>query len=587
MRAFSAIAALVLVSATSFDLKKDWKVTGRAPSNAVKTFSIAMPMRDFPGLEKTLLEISDPYNKRYGQWLTLEEANAFSATPEAIASEVQEWAESTGASCTRLPESFKCRGSVASLESLLSTELSTYVHTTSGHTIIRASAPASMPLSLEGKALFLTGLTRFPIPRLGNSRPAAVMQAINAVDYSVVPQTLTALYNITSVDGAAASTQAPVEFQGYPAYVQKDLDVFTTDVNVPDFTIPTSQIIGPFNANAQAESTLDEQYLGAVGAGNTNWYWTVADWQYEFAQDLNTQTPLPSVLSISYAWYELDQCDISPSVAPCQGQTVPLGSRTFVQACNALYAKAGARGVTMATASGDSGSHGRTDPSCTNPITRIDFPSSSPWMLSVGATELDNGSTGSNSAPICSATLKCATGGTEVVASRKTLSFFASGGGFSNVAPTPAWQAAVVAKYIANASAVPPAGDFNATGRGSPDVAALGHNYYIRLGGQVTSVDGTSAATPAVAGMLANLNAWRLANGKPVLGFVNPLLYAISAADPLAFNDITSGDNSCTESACPCPAGTGFFAAPGWDATTGLGTPNYGRIKSAILAMGI
>ena len=209
-------------------------------------------------------------------------------------------------------------------------------------------------------------------------------------------------------------------------------------------------------------------------------------------------------------------------MAPCQGQTVPLGSRTFVQACNALYAKAGARGVTMATASGDSGSHGRTDPSCTNPITRIDFPSSSPWMLSVGATELDNGSTGSNSAPICSATLKCATGGTEVVASRKTLSFFASGGGFSNVAPTPAWQAAVVAKYIANASAVPPAGDFNATGRGSPDVAALGHNYYIRLGGQVESVDGTSAATPAVAGMLANLNAWRLANGKPVLGFVNP-----------------------------------------------------------------
>ena len=38
---------------------------------------------------------------------------------------------------------------------------------------------------------------------------------------------------------------------------------------------------------------------------------------------------------------------------------------------------------------------------------------------------------------------------------------------------------------------------------------------------------------------------------------------------------------------CPCPAGTGFNAAPGWDAATGLGTFNYGRIKAQIVAMGI
>ena len=258
---FSAVAALALASAAQFDLKADWKLTGRAPAAALKTFSVAMPMRDFPGLEKTLLEISDPYSKRYGQWLTLEEADVFAATPDETAEEVLAWAESTGASCVRLAESLKCKGSVAALEELLSTELSTYVHTQSGRSIIRTSAPASMPLSLEGKALFLTGLTRFPIPRLGNSRPAAVLQAINggAADYTVVPQTLVALYNVTSSDGAAASTQAPVEFQGYPSYVQTDLDTFTKDVNVPDFTIPKSQIIGPFNANAQAESTLDEQ----------------------------------------------------------------------------------------------------------------------------------------------------------------------------------------------------------------------------------------------------------------------------------------------------------------------------------------
>ena len=101
------------------------------------------------------------------------------------------------------------------------------------------------------------------------------------------------------------------------------------------------------------------------------------------------------------------------------------------------------------------------------------------------------------------------------------------------------------------------------------------------------AVDHIAFLADDLAGMLANLNAWRLASGKPVLGFVNPLLYAIYASTPAAFNDVVSGDNQCTESACPCPAKTGFNAAPGWDATTGLGTPNYGMLKAAITAMGI
>ena len=71
------------------------------------------------------------------------------------------------------------------------------------------------------------------------------------------------------------------------------------------------------------------------------------------------------------------------------------------------------------------------------------------------------------------------------------------------------------------------------------------------------------------------------------LGYLNPLLYSIYAKDPTAFNDVLTGDNSCTESACPCPANTGFGAVAGWDAATGLGTPNYEKIKATITAMGI
>ena len=102
------------------------------------------------------------------------------------------------------------------------------------------------------------------------------------------------------------------------------------------------------------------------------------------------------------------------------------------------------------------------------------------------------------------------------------------------------------------------------------------------MGGAVNAVDGTSAATPVFAGLIAALNGYRVANGKAQLGFLNPVLYAAYAANPLSFNDVLTGDNSCTESACPCPANTGFGATKGFDAATGLGTPNYAVLKATI-----
>ena len=65
-----------------------------------------------------------------------------------------------------------------------------------------------------------------------------------------------------------------------------------------------------------------------------------------------------------------------------------------------------------------------------------------------------------------------------------------------------------------------------------------------------------------VAGLVARINAQ---SGKPA-GFLNAKLYRSAQA----FNDITSGNN-----------GT-FAAAPGWDACTGLGSPNGRRIAAAL-----
>jgi len=587
LTALAAMATMASAAHYTPEAQKLWKNVGRANADDRKTFTVGMVMRDFPALERTLLDISDPYSPNYGKWLSKEEADALTATPDSIANEVHEWAISTGASCKRRPEAWACTGTVTQIEELLDAKLDYWVHKKQGDRIIRTSMdkPGTIPEKFTNKITILTGLTQFPLGhKLGTSRPITYTDT----DYTIVPETLRILYNATET-GSDDTSAGPIEFQGYPAVIQTDLDTFATNVGISKFTIPKNQTHGAFQPGAGAESALDEQYIVAMSPDVSRWYWTEADWQFEFATTISSlpNGQFPNVMSISYAWYELDQCDISPSVAPCTGVPVPQGSVAFVNACNALYAKAGARGITLISASGDSGAHGRTDPGCTDPHTRPDYPAASPYITSVGATELSGGKTGPTKTPICQSTLQCAIGGTEVVASNKLLALFSSGGGFSTVATRPAWQETVVAAYLKSKAMLPPLTDFNSSNRGFPDVAALGHNYYVEIGGAVNSVDGTSAATPVFSGLIADINSWRVANGKPVVGFVSPLLYAAYAQNPKAFNDVTSGDNSCTESACPCPANTGFGATAGWDATTGLGTPNYGILKETITAMGI
>ena len=68
------------------------------------------------------------------------------------------------------------------------------------------------------------------------------------------------------------------------------------------------------------------------------------------------------------------------------------------------------------------------------------------------------------------------------------------------------------------------------------------------------------------------------------MGFLNPLLYAAwTSTNGAAFNDITIGNNACTEQGCFCK--TGFQATSGWDASSGLGTPNLGKLMAAINEM--
>ena len=90
--------------------------------------------------------------------------------------------------------------------------------------------------------------------------------------------------------------------------------------------------------------------------------------------------------------------------------------------------------------------------------------------------------------------------------------------------------------------------------------------------GQEQVIGGTSAVAPLWASLFALINE---AAGRPS-GQPHATLYA----HPHAFHDVTAGNNKA--------GGVGYSAGKGWDACTGLGTPDgqavaalFGRTASA------
>jgi tripeptidyl-peptidase-1 len=87
-------------------------------------------------------------------------------------------------------------------------------------------------------------------------------------------------------------------------------------------------------------------------------------------------------------------------------------------------------------------------------------------------------------------------------------------------------------------------------------------------------LSGTSASTPAFAAIIALLNGDRISNGLPVFGFLNPWIYSKGRT---GLTDIVLGKGA----GCPQIPGSGFPAAVGWDPVTGLGTPDFKKLRLA------
>jgi subtilase family serine protease len=236
---------------------------------------------------------------------------------------------------------------------------------------------------------------------------------------------------------------------------------------------------------------------------------------------------------------------ISQSWAATEETLMTKKGRAIVAQLHSFYAGATKQGISLVTASGDSGTAGLTD-DLKNfyPYRVAQYPASDPYVLTVGGTTLSLGTDGA----------------------RNEVVWPNGGGGVSKFFPEPAFQKKLRSQIQSVLKGH----------RGYPDVAYNGSNESpipVLLNGQWGSVSGTSAGTPQWAGILALADS---AAGKR-LGDVHAALYAIARSSRYHadFHDITSGsikDPPGLASQVP------FRATAGWDFTSGLGSPNAANL---------
>jgi kumamolisin len=416
-------------------------------------------------------------------------------------------------------------GTADEIRKAFGADLVIYKDTATGQQFQGRKGTLAIPAELEGIVIAVLGIDRRPV-----AKPHfRTTHAARAVATSYTPPQVAAMYNFPTVGNGSGQTVAIIELGG--GYKTTDLDTYFKGLKLATPSVTAVSVDGGKNtpgSDADGEVMLDIEVVGAVANGAKLAVYFAPNTDKGFVDaitDAVHDTRKPSVISISWGGPE-DSWSVQ--------------SRN---AMNAALQDAGTLGVTVTVASGDNGS---TDGVGDKKL-HVDFPASSPFALACGGTTL-NGSGKTISS--------------EVVWNEIANKEGATGGGVSTAFPLPGYQ---------QSAKVPKQPQTNYVGRGVPDVAGDADpttGYQIRVNGQNQVIGGTSAVAPLWAGLIALINQQL---GKPV-GFLNPKLYTLS---PGSFRDITSGNND--------DSNLGYYKAQtGWDACTGLGSPNGAALLNSL-----
>ena len=424
--------------------------------------------------------------------------------------------------------------------------------------------PLYIPAALDGIVLAVLGLDTRPQAR-AHFRSVAADSAAAAQGTSYAPNQVADLYQFPAGTTGAGQTVAVIELGG--GFAASDLDTYFNGLGIAVPSVTPVSVDGASNApgsdpsGADIEVNLDIDVIGAAAPGAKQLvYFAPNNGDQGFVDAISDAAQAsPAPIAISISW----------------GQSEDSWTAQGLTSMNAAISDAAALGITVCVAAGDNGSgDGVTDGEV-----HVDFPASSPYALGCGGAKLvADSSTGTISS--------------EVVWNETAAGEGAGGGGVSDKFALPSWQAtagvpvrasgtgsggehhphhphedgsdAAGGSGLAAAASSGPGGASASSsgGRGVPDVAGNADpttGYQVYADGHAQVVGGTSAVAPLWAALISRI---AQATGQR-FGLIQPALYAgiTPGTDVPGFHDITSGNNGA------------YSAGPGWDACTGLGSP--------------
>ncbi len=503
---------------------------GRLSASTRLDLAFGLPLRNPQGLTNLLRQIYQRGNPAFHHYLTPDEFAAAFGPTEGDYQAVIDFAKSHGLTITGTHPNrtlVDVNGAVGDIEQALHVHIGLYQHPTENRTFY---APDAQPaIDLETPVLAISGLYNYTLPHPFVRTATAVQslraqpQAGSGTNGSYLGQDFRSAYaSGVSLTGAGQSVGL-FELDGYNL---SDITNYAGLANMTNVPTLTNILVDGFSGAASGggltnvEVCLDIEMAIAMAPGLTNVL------VYEGNADSNTVVNdllnrmatdnQARQLSSSYGF------DINAST-------------------DQIFQQFAAQGQSFFQASGDGGAY-------TGPVLE---PTDNPNITVVGGTIL------STNGPIGSWVSETTWGD--------------SGGGISVVVPIPFWQQGL--DMSANQGST--------TLRNLPDVSMVADNILVWVNGEAqTFYQGTSFAAPLWAAFTALANQQAALNGQPQLGFVNPALYDIGRSSNYAacFHDITTGNNTSSNSPSK------FHAVAGYDLCTGWGTPIGSNLIAALLA---
>ncbi len=486
----------------------------------------------------------------YHQWISRGDfAKRFDPSPKEVAA-VESWLARRGLHSTYTSGlAVHVAGSAGLIESGLGISFNNY-RVGGGQQVHVATAAPLLPSNVAGAVLSVLGLDNAP------QLTSHIVQDHAELHASVVPHAEGLFPCVAAPPGADTPDQVGAAY-GIGSLTSAGQNGSGQQVAVYELAPHIVGDISTFETCFGLHNPISTVLVdggGTAGGGTAE-----ADADIE---QIATQSPGASIVSYegpntaqgSYdVWSEIVNQDtasvVSTSYGLCETDSVAAGVVTLE---DALFSQAALQGQTILAASGDSGAEDCYPPSGNlDTSLQADFPGSDPSVTAVGGTTLlTNG--------IESAWNDCEG---QIGVSCANLGDLAGGGGISRYETRPSWQPAEWEWGPGNACGT--------NCRDEPDISAnAGTPEAFYVHGNWGLYVGTSVAAPLVAGLVSDTAEGCRSNRR---GVIAQALYGLAGngAYGTALSDVTTGDNDLTRTY----SGQFFPTSPGYDPSTGLGTP--------------